>query len=286
MGMFVRVGGVVLSGFETPQELPGIGTRQQIVRHEFPGGEITIQPLGAFPHTVAWTGILTGRDAFPRAQRLQRLAALALSTTLSWGPWAWRGVVADFEAKAKHAFYVPYSLRFEPSRDLSGIGTVAGPGVSVDNVLGDGVTAIQDLQDGADGLALPGSLAAPAAALLSSISVGLLQGNGSLQGISVVNASTIAAAAAAVQVASIDLQGGDAATAAPAFGLGAQAAILGSLVGSPVRGVRVVRTVNPNLFRVAAQYLGDATRWGDIAALSGLSDPQPVGQYDLTVPLQ
>ena len=47
---------------------------------------------------------------------------------------------------------------------------------------------------------------------------------------------------------------------------------------------RSVIVGNGTLFAVAAEYLGDATQWNRIAALSGLSDPWIDGLTPLTVP--
>ena len=68
MTLYLILGGVVLSDFEVPEQIGDLGSRQTLVKHEFPGGLITITPLGSFPHPVTWNGLLTGADAFDRAQ--------------------------------------------------------------------------------------------------------------------------------------------------------------------------------------------------------------------------
>lgn len=50
-------------------------------------------------------------------------------------------------------------------------------------------------------------------------------------------------------------------------------------------GAKTVTVAGGNLFRYAAQHLGDATRWDEIAALSGLDDPWIVGTVTLTIPV-
>ena len=45
-----------------------------------------------------------------------------------------------------------------------------------------------------------------------------------------------------------------------------------------------VTVTNTTLFHVAANYLLDATQWGRIAALNGLSDPMLVGTVSLLIP--
>ncbi len=41
---------------------------------------------------------------------------------------------------------------------------------------------------------------------------------------------------------------------------------------------------NTTLFHLAAEYLGDATRWEEIAELNDISDPLIVGMRQLTIP--
>src|ERR1700743_2653351 len=161
MTLFVTIDGVVLSGFEVPSagDFGDIGGKQMLVKHEFPGGLITITPLGAFPHPVTWSGILTGSDAFARIQKLDRIRAVGNEVTLSYGQFAWSGYVAAFHAKPRHQWYVPYTITFEPTADLSGVGTVPFSLIDADTILATQVGAISDLISGSDGLSLPAPLA-------------------------------------------------------------------------------------------------------------------------------
>lgn len=48
--------------------------------------------------------------------------------------------------------------------------------------------------------------------------------------------------------------------------------------------MRTITVVGGNLFRIAAEQLGDATQWIRIAQLNGLSDPMLVGVVTLLIP--
>ena len=48
--------------------------------------------------------------------------------------------------------------------------------------------------------------------------------------------------------------------------------------------MRTLTTVGGNLFRIAAEQLGDATQWIRIAQLNGLSDPMLGGVVTLLIP--
>jgi hypothetical protein len=49
--------------------------------------------------------------------------------------------------------------------------------------------------------------------------------------------------------------------------------------------MQTVQVVGGNLFRVAAQYLNDATQWIRIAQLNGISDPWLSGTVTLKIPV-
>ncbi len=45
-----------------------------------------------------------------------------------------------------------------------------------------------------------------------------------------------------------------------------------------------ITCVNPNLFEIAAIYLGDATQWVRVASLNGLEDPLISGTLSIAIP--
>lgn len=287
MSLFLILGNVVLSGFEVPSEIGDLGGRQSLVKHEFPGGLITITPLGAFPHPVSWSGILTGADAFDRSQKLDRIRAVGNEVTLSYGQFAWRGYVSAFSARPRHQWYVPYTVTFEPTLDLSGVGTVPFSPFDADTLMSLQVTAVDDLISAVDGLALPVPLSVGANALLDAVSLGLLNGDGTVAGIDTTDAQAINAAALALEATCLPYSlGTDPTTASPALDLSVRATAINQIVGNPASGVRLVQAINPNLFALAQQFYGNATQWTQIATASGLPpDPQPIGSFTLTVPM-
>lgn len=124
-----------------------------------------------------------------------------------------------------------------------------------------------------------------AAAIQAAVQIGLQQGDGTVAGISTDNAAAITAAVVALQdIATPIIASTDAAAASQALDMSARAAIILTVLAAPGAGVRLVQAVNPNLFAIAVQYLGDASRWLEIARASGVTDPQPVGQFALMVP--
>ena len=48
--------------------------------------------------------------------------------------------------------------------------------------------------------------------------------------------------------------------------------------------MRTIQVAGGNLYRIAMDYLGDATQWIRIAQLNGIDDPMLSGTVTLTVP--
>lgn len=81
------------------------------------------------------------------------------------------------------------------------------------------------------------------------------------------------------------LLGTDATQASPSIDAQISAGAIGVLVGQPSYMVTRLFLANPNLFLLAAQYLGDATLWETIATASNLPyDPQPIGTFQIIIP--
>ena len=285
MSLPLTIGGVTFFDLEIPQEIGPFGGRQVLVVHEYAGGAKDVDSLGAFPHMVSWSGIFSKTAAFARAQSLDRIRTIGLPVLLTFGPQSYIGKVKSFEYNPKHQWLIPYKISFEPIADLSGVGSQPVGTESLEAQLNDQVTAITDTVQGDDGLACPASLVTPAAALTTAVSTGLLTGNGTVAGISTVNVAAINVAAVALQtVAAPLIAGTDPTRASPATDLVSYSIAVQNIVAAPNTPVRQMQMINPNLFSVAAQYLGDPQLWEQVAIASGLTDPQPIGEFLIKVP--
>lgn len=49
--------------------------------------------------------------------------------------------------------------------------------------------------------------------------------------------------------------------------------------------MQIITIAGGNLFRIAAEYLGDATQWIRIAQLNDITDPMLIGLVTLKIPL-
>jgi hypothetical protein len=286
MPLNLILGDVIFYSLELPEQIGPLGGTQTLVVHEFPGGAKTVDSLGAFPNTLSWKGIFTGATAFARAFQVDRMRALGLEVLLTYGPQAFVGKIDKFDYNPKHQHFIPYTVSFEPIEDLSGIGAVSLFPPSIDQALSAVVTEFNDVVAGDDGLPLPFVLDADAVAVTTAVSIGLLNGNGTVAGISATDEAAIVLEAYLLEQAAAPLIAGtDPTQASPALDISAQAACMAAIVASTTAPARQFNMVNPNLFVVAAMYLGDSSLWQQIAAASGLPpDPQPIGMFLIVVP--
>ena len=138
-----------------------------------------------------------------------------------------------------------------------------------------------------DGNPLPTQLAAPVGGLLGSVNAGMANAGGVVANLAPADALTIANNAQALSVASSAIVASTAASAglvATAAMLGARASVISSIVSAASAPRWTLNIINPNLMLLASQYYGDASQWETIAAANGLADPQPLGQFQLTIP--
>jgi hypothetical protein len=148
MTLPLTIGGVQFQDIEIPQTIGPFGGKQTLVVHEYPGGAKDVDSLGAFPHTVEWSGMFSQAAAFARAQSLDSIRALGQPVVLTYGPQSYVGKVASFEYNPKHQFLIPYKISFEPIQDLSGVGNVPSGGISLETQLNAQVGQLTDILQG------------------------------------------------------------------------------------------------------------------------------------------
>lgn len=135
MDLPLVLGGLIFQSFEIPESFRKLGGKQAHSIREFPGGLRTIRNLGYFPLPLEWSGYLYGPQAFSRAQALAAICAAGSLIQLQYGPWVWEGELVSFEGHPRHQFLVPYTCRFEPTRDLSGAGGNPSSATSAENTM-------------------------------------------------------------------------------------------------------------------------------------------------------
>ena len=282
----LTLGTVLFSGFEVPEAIDGLGGTHSLVITDFPGGGRSLQTFGSFPREISWKGHFTGSLAFPRMVQVDRMRVTGTTVQLTYGPFAYLGVVADFEPRPKSQWLVPYTIRFTPVVD-QGAASAAGSTLQPSEAaLNQQLNAMADLMDplnpqmiitAATGAVLLQTVAAVQQEVRSAGGLGkLLLKETRLFCIGLLNDFIATAAVDAVNLNPL--------IASPALDAITYATVSKFILQQPTAPKWQLRAINPDLGAVAQQYYGDSSQWRTIAQANGLNDMQPVGDYNLNIP--
>lgn len=281
------IGGYSLQGYATPEQFDQIGGSQVIEAHDFPGGTRTIQTYGAFADPMVFKGLLMGTSAFDVAQSLDRMRVSAQLISVTYAQFTYSGIISKFYARPKHQWHVPYELHFMPVADQSG---AVSPPSDVDLLSAEVVAQVSTLSDlylgeAANLFALPAALMGPVANLITVTNTGLLNANGNIANLDASDEAVILASINELQAAANPLiSSTDPSQSSPALDSLMSANAIQIAIGATTAPKWQVQVINPNLYSLAAQYYGDATQWRTIANVNNLTDPQPIGNFNLQIP--
>lgn len=276
------------TSLEVPEAFGDVGGVQVTAQHDFPGGIRTQQKFGYLPAELRWRARFSGVAASDRVEELKRILVAGQEVTLSYGERAWLGTLVKFSPTARHSWLYEYDLEFWPRQDISsGAGSSFGFSGLVDLISG-AADAIQTMIDDVTGLYvnIASIVGVSVTALLAAVNTALLAASGNPAfAISALSQLAITSAASAVLTACNPLiLSADPTISSPAADLAAYVSLLNTLATASEAPRWQVRIINPNLPLLAAQYYGDATQWNRIASYNGLSDPQPIGTFQLLIP--
>ncbi len=285
LGVSLTLGGFTFQGTEVPQEIGKLGGSQRIAIHEFPGGAKSLQTYGAFPNTISFKGIMTGPNAFSRSVALDRLRITGALIPLLYAQFGYLGVISEYNATPVNQWRVPYQLTFEPQQDISnGVNGFLGGTLGAEATMALQTTGLGNLLGGVP-FALPTSLTTPITNLLTTVKSALATASGIVADITSSDSTLIQDAVKLLQTATDPLiLNPDSLYSSPALDASSYAAAINALVTIDATPQYQVRAINPNLFLLAAQYLGNASNWTQIAQANGLLDPQPIGEFVLNIP--
>ena len=103
------LGPVVFQGFQVPERMP-YGGKQQLQKHQYPGGMRDVDAMGPDDDDRKWSGILWGDDAFDTMLLLDSLRVAGEELPLSWGAESRTVVIADFSAQVEKVTCIHYSI--------------------------------------------------------------------------------------------------------------------------------------------------------------------------------
>ena len=300
--------------FEIPELLNAGGT-QTIAVHEFPGGVKTVQSLGAFPPKLTWKGFFygtnpAGESAFLRAKQLDQLRFSGLNYLFVYGVWKWEGIITKLDINIHYQWHVEYAIEVEVIEDKSvtPVKQTQSLGSILVAALNNIVTSCNDPLNPYQGINYQGGSilqfatnAATAGNQTINFGGGQLSNVSQPSLISMINSFNRAFIAftyinqqlqSGIPLLSISGISGLANpifTTADPFISVAQFFIYNfgvafNALGSQGTLYTQQRVINPDLFRLAAQYYGDPNQWTVIAVANGLNDPAPTGTFLLNIP--
>lgn len=280
------------ASLETPEASGDMGGTQSIEQRDFPGGIRTQKSYGYFPAAQKWRARFHSQDASDRAEAVKRIMASGREVRLQYGNRAWLGRVARFSPVAKHAWMFEYELEFWPRIDYTSPGPTLPALSSLGTILALHILAIKSLiQNGIPSgflfQIIAGEIGGPIGDLISTVENVLSEAGGNIASVTLLGKQAVFQSSLAALAACKPLQDSrDPTISSPAADAAARVQAIQNIMSAAQPTQATLRTVNPNLAVLAAQYYNDATQWRTIAAANGLADPQPIGSYNLTIPQQ
>ena len=296
---------------ETPEAFGDIGGHQAIEQHDFPGGTRTQKAYGYFPAQLRWRarfhgssqtvpasplsqflGNLGGALLTPsdRAHAVGRIVAAGKEVKLQYGDHSWLGRVAKFTPTVRNVWLYEYELEFWPRLDYANPGTTVPLVTDLGTVLALHLLSITSLIQYGLNPDLIGQVAAAEIGgslgfFASQVQDTLSAAGGNVNNISQSERQSLQTLSTQTLATLTPYRVSNSAViSSPAADGSARVSAIATVLAAQQPTKVVVQTLNPNLAVLAAKYYGDAAQWRQIAAANGLSDPQPLGSYNLTIP--
>ena len=293
------LGPIGFKDFEIPANI-GFGGEQRLAVHKLLGGARVIDALGRDDTEITFNGIFSGSDATLRARGLDVLRAQGLPLPLTWDVFFYMVVIRSFEADYRSGWWIPYRIACTVVRDEAG--ALIDAGISL------ATSAVSDVAS-AVGQALTGGLDLSSTQALVAFRARRHRARppSARRSRACDPRSPLSAAASArPRARSVPRLSSSLRHQRPEDGItalgsatqgcaAARRADHGTRLSRPGRGqsrerqqlgapMNTVTVAGGNLFRVAAEQLGDATQWIRIAQLNGISDPMLSGVVVLADP--
>lgn len=275
---------------EVPETFGDLAGTQSTQQHDFPGGVRTQQTFGYFPSPLQWRARFHGQFATDDVEAVKRILIAGREVTLSYGERAWKGRLVKFSPTVRSQWLYDYSLEFWPREDVSSgfpqPPTLAGYGA----ILALHILALESIINGDAGdavffEAIAAVAAGPITQLINTTQAALLTAGGIVNSITTSNQQDIAAQSLASLNTLAPLQASpDPSISFPAWSAASRVRAINTIITAPQPPIATIHTVNPNLVVLSTQYYQDPQHWRAIASANGLSDPQPIGTFDLIIP--
>lgn len=301
------LGDFLFEAFEIPESI-AFGGSHRMVTHQLVGGARVVDSLGRDDADLQWSGMFLGNAALDRATYVDSLRIAGQSLPLLWSTFNYTVVIKEFRCNFERFYKLPYSIVLQVVQDNTKPNTTYFP-AGFDSAISGDNTAADALVSSIGDSALSGLMATLDTAI-SAVSTFANAAQATINSVLVPLAAvqarvTILIDSVSNTVQNVTTLGGvlpNNPVSAIANNLVGQAAALNQLpqlynlqstlsrIGGNLslihgaQGGQSVTTTGGNLFALAEQYYGDATKWATIALANNLTDPQLSGTNTLLIP--
>lgn len=309
------------AGSEVPERV-AFGGSQNMAVHELLGGGRVVDALGQQPKDIEWSGWFVGANALARVRALEAMRVAGQELELTWSAFGYRVLIAAFSANFQRFYQIPYNITLTVTYDSQAEPVQTKPGI--DNQMASDVSKAAELAGSSCALtvkALPLQTAAVQqnSSLLQTVMARFGSGSGSISSFANMTSSEIAAVLTPIR----SLRQASQQLLAQVDNVAQSVTTLGGLApNNPLarNATRLTNTINlfnaqpallqldgvlgrmtsnlqaapaasksitvsgGDLFTVAQQQYGDATKWTTLGQANNMADPKIVGTQELKVP--
>lgn len=308
------LGDFAFKASEIPEVMPW-GGDQNITTHELVGGRRVLDAMGRSDRPLEWHGIFFGADATDRARQVDAIRILGLPVVVSWDRFSYVVIVKSFHPDFSRYYQIPYSIVCEVQEDQNSP-TIPSSALNVDDVVANDLASADGIVGqlntiSADVAVAMAPITAAVAAVHAAVSV---VSSIATAANSVVQSILTPVAALRTQIAALTSSVGNAIENVGSVGgvfpgstvAQSIAAFNGQIAGMQQQTLLVqldgvvgrvqmnvsntqvdsgtVTQAGGNLFNIASQQYGDATKWADLARVNSIADPALVGVNTIKIP--
>lgn len=274
---------------ETPEAFGDMAGTQSVEQHDFPGGIRTQKAYGYFPAVLKWKAKFFGTYASDRAEGVKRILAAGYEVKLQYDQRAWLGRLVKFSPTARHSWHYEYDAEFWPRLDYGAPGITDPPPVDQGALLDQHISALNSMMEPSPAAYFPVTgmiIAPPVFALTALVRASISAVGGVIANIDPITQAAIYTASLAALAACAPYQVLlDPTMSSPASDAAARIQAIQDIMIAPAIAIATIQTINPNLMALAAVYYGNAMMWRTIADANGMVDPQPIGSFDISIPM-
>lgn len=300
MPIFLTLGQVTFANFEIPERINFGGTQSLSVK-QLVGGLRVIDSMGRIDDDITWSGLFFGSTATFRAQFLDGMRVAGQQLNLNYSQFNYNVVIKDFKASFERFYQIPYTITVTVVQDLNKPFPVLVP-VAYNDVIINAQVEANDLAQAINNPSIINQLAVVSAAINSVPSLSnataaqiasIVQPLNTLEQTTAGAISTLSSSifpdtllgAPPPTFEANNILAADLLQLSDLYQLQAVLVRMNRnllLINSTSNG-QVITVNNANLFQLASQYYGDATKWTAIAIANNLNDPQIQGTGAVTL---